>query len=276
MAVGNEQLAMASERLIREGLDADPAIRAYPARPRVFISSILPSPGEPGVLLVTDLAIDTVRVLTTGGADGSDAAARQVWYGALESALETQVGLGRAAFGDPAGQRMGGLSLLMGQPLTVIDAGDVAALPATADPYLRADVASGITAVVPGDLATATGWWAIRASDGATRAVLSPGLGEWWNYQNSTPNTGPRFTLPDPSRVGSDYYDYNRILQTQEELEARAAAARSAPQQVCFRANEYTTLLCISSGVARAIAIGLGVGIGLAILYATITVMSGP
>lgn len=86
-------------------------------------------------------------------------------------------------------------------------------------------------AVVPGDPATAIGWWTIDPSDGSTRSVSRTGLGFGdyggiqGGYPPSKPNTGPRYDITRPSR----------------------AARPTAPAGTCTAANEYTTPIgCVS------------------------------
>ena len=149
-AIGDETLVLTSEAFIRLAFDAEPGLRGFVARPRVYVSSMGPT-GVPGQLsLRTDLMADGVRLISDGRLTPAELAARQVWYGALQTALETQVMDQRAmaVLTGPIAQT--GTSQAMDQALTVLGPGDVARLPRGASPRLAADLMAGDLAVVPG------------------------------------------------------------------------------------------------------------------------------
>ena len=176
-AIGDETLVLTSEAFIRDALDADPGVRAFVAHPRVYVTSVGPA-AEPGqISLRTDFMVDGVRMLGSGQLTPADMAARRIWYGALQTALETQVMSHRAAalLVGPISQT--GTSLAMDQPLSVVGPPDAATLPASASPGLVADLGAGRIAVVPGDPATSLVWWTIDPATGATRSVVAPGYG---------------------------------------------------------------------------------------------------
>ena len=220
-AIGDETLVLTSEAFIREALDADPGIRAFVARPRVYVSGMGPS-GEPGQMsLRTDFMADGVNLIGSDQVSPSDLATRHIWYGALQSALETQVMSNRAAAALTGPISQTGTSLAMDQPLSVLGPTDAATLPGSASPQLLADLQGGNIAVVPGDPATSLVWWTVDPATGATRAVVAPGYGgqvasgsiltilgrtepgyDWPGYlppgpyTNGTVNTGGRIFAP--------------------------------------------------------------------------------
>ncbi len=173
-AVADLALAMASEQRFVRAID-DTTVRSYVASPRVFLvtRSVDPSDLETRSI-VSDLAVDTVRTLPRQGAT-ADAAARQLWYGALEGAFETEYALANASALTADGRVLEGVSFDMGEPLTVLAAGDEAR-PAAAGADLDVVLDAGGLAVVPGDVAAARTWWEI-GPDVATRSVLAPRLG---------------------------------------------------------------------------------------------------
>ena len=118
-AVANEGLVLASERSIVPSLASGNGLVAFVAEPRVFVVSLGLGSGEPtSAQGSTNLMHDQVRVL---GAEGSEhaAARRQLWYGTLETALETEQAMRIAANGGE-GASVQSVSTLMGGPLTVL------------------------------------------------------------------------------------------------------------------------------------------------------------
>ncbi len=118
---------------------------------------------------------DAIRTLARPGAPADAAARHQLWYGALQGALETEYGLANAGSYQPESLQLQGVSFDMGKPLTVLS-GSTAAVPTAADGELGTLLAAGGLAVVPGNPNSATTWWQI-GPDGATRSILAPRLG---------------------------------------------------------------------------------------------------
>jgi hypothetical protein len=243
LTVADETLALDSERLVHASLDVGTGVRAFVARPRLFISSIGPASVGPGTVSETDLLIDGVRILTAGGQGPADAARRQLWYGALESALETQSGLERAAGGDPATSHLESTSLDLGAALTVLEPNGAGTLPPGVGPELAADLQDGKLAIVDAGSTTADAWWAIDPRTGVSRAMLQSGLGGMFDDTKFTPNNADRI---DVSRYVKNPESYKDIIKAQDKLDEAEAAARSAPKQVCFGGNEETATLCVS------------------------------
>jgi hypothetical protein len=176
IAVAEQTLSVASEQRLVPAIDGTD-VRAFVATPRVYLASWSVDDADPTrIVTETDLLIDGIRTLPRAGAPADAAALAQLWYGALQGAVEAEHGLGTAATFDPADLPVAGVSFAMGEPLTVLSAEDTEALAATAHPALRAMLAAGDTAVVPGDPAVASAWWQV-AADGSTRAILAPALG---------------------------------------------------------------------------------------------------
>lgn len=172
--VANRALALASERIVLEAISGDvpegPRIRAYVGRPRVTIMTMGPAV-EGQWLAEIDLAIDGFMIAATGG---REQAQRRLWYGAVQSSLETETALMRAINMHTDSRTGASASLVMESgELRVIDAaGDV---PAGAPEAMRAQ-AENARIVVAGDPVSAQAWWTI-APDGTARAVLNPALG---------------------------------------------------------------------------------------------------
>ncbi len=264
--IDDEELPLASEELIREGFSADPDVHAYVAHPRVFVNAGGALQSGSGTWLLTDLLSDGVSVETKGGGP-SDAAAQQIWYGALETALETQLTALRAQkLFKKSTETPVGASDAMSQRLSVVGAGDARSLPPSASPKLAQAVADGQIAIVPGDPASARAWWTIDPATGSTRSVIDPGYGG--QLITGVPDLGLRAALDghggvdaeppeDPSpRLANDAFEGERAW-TSEEMQAAAdrlgradevreaadAAARAeATNGEC--GGEYSFLLC--------------------------------
>jgi hypothetical protein len=170
-------LVEGSERLILQDLDSTERGRAYVGRPRVFLGSWFTEPGTAdGLSRETDLLIDSVRILLPAPASVREMADRQLRYGALQSALETETTLRLATAWDPADRIVVSTSLAMSGDLTVLAPSDVQRLPAGSAGALRKALHGGELAVVPGNVATATAWWTVARS-GFVRAIVEPGAG---------------------------------------------------------------------------------------------------
>jgi hypothetical protein len=178
-AISDRAMVVASEQRFIPALD-DADVRAFVASPRLYLASRALDPVDPGLgIMTTDIVTDGIRTLARDGASDDAAARRQLWYGALQGALETEYGLTGAGSVAPDGRTLVGVSLAMGQPLSTLDGADES-LPAASDHGLEAILDAGGFAVVPGDVAAARTWWEV-GSDGTTRAVLAPRMGGWWS-----------------------------------------------------------------------------------------------
>ena len=103
------------------------------ARPRVWLFSLGPDPSSgTGYASTIDLALDEIMIADSGedSASGADIAAARIWYGALETALETQFTIGRAAAIMPEGRRIVSLRPSHGRPSSA--SSDVTSLRRTA------------------------------------------------------------------------------------------------------------------------------------------------
>lgn len=173
MAMAGEGLVQASEQVLVPAAGGD-AGHGYVARPRVYLTSVAPAADDPEIsLAITDLMIDGVRILPR--VPGTPTAPGQLWYGALQSALETELALRAAdalAGGDPP---LAGTSLSTRPPLTVLAPEAGAALDRT-HAALRRDLESGLFVVLAGDAVTAESWWSIDPRSGVTRAMLVSGM----------------------------------------------------------------------------------------------------
>ena len=175
--VDDEAMVLASEDLIRSGINREPGMHAYVAQPRVFVNAGGASASSGQLWILTDLMTDGVSIVVDGNLAARDAAVRQIWYGTLETALETQLMQERATKVFSQLQSQLGTSLAMDKALTVIDPQSASTLPATARPELAREVRQGSIVLVPGDVGTANVWWTVDPVTGATRSIVDPGYG---------------------------------------------------------------------------------------------------
>jgi hypothetical protein len=247
LAVADQTLVVASERAIVDGMAADGA-RAFVERPRVFLASLLPYPDLPdGTARLIDLALDGVDIALGPDAAPDAAAHHRLWYGALQTALETEATLQAAQAVDPEDRGVDSVSTAMaGAALTLVEptAGE-----ATAGPALRDALDAGELAVLVGGPAR---FWAIDPVSGATRSVIEPGarIGFTWgrNYVNSIVS-GARYVIDEATgrTLGyikdGTYYRYTR-----------------KPPSRCSGGTEYVVLLgCVSLPASMSVGIATGV-----------------
>ena len=177
VATADDALVVASEAALVPALEADGAFRAYVERPRVTLATLgRDSVRQDALAFATDLLMDGVALLPTGQAAPGEAARRQLWYGTLQTALETQFALGHAVLLDSTDRVSTGASL-GGGTLTLLRPEDASTLPEGTPPALRRALEGGSLVVVPGDPAASPAWWTIDPATGVTRSILDPGLG---------------------------------------------------------------------------------------------------
>lgn len=173
----DDDLVAGSEYLSVPALRSPGLVGAFVAAPRVYLSTFGPADTPGDIMYRFDLALDGVRVLADPSVPVANVAARRLWYGVLQSAVETELGLARGRSEDTSSTRVAGASLSSGGDMTVLsatDIGDRTDLPAD----LVAALADGGLVVAPPDPAVPIVWWSVRP-DGLTRSVLSPGYGGW-------------------------------------------------------------------------------------------------
>ena len=169
---------VASETALVPALGADGAFRAYVGRPRVTLTTMGRDPVRADAMaFATDLMIDGVDLLPLGEVGAGESALRRLWYGTLQTALETEFALGHAVLLDPADRVASGASLADDGPLTLLSPDDAAALPEGVSPVMTRALEQGSLVAVGGDPARASTWWTVDPVTGETRSILDPGLG---------------------------------------------------------------------------------------------------
>ena len=223
VTVANQALVLGAERTTVHALDADPRVRAFVAEPRVTIVTMSGPPDLP--IVTTDLVHDPVAILDEPGSPAGSAARAEVWYGALQSAAETEFLRGlMSGFG---GGTVESVSTASSAELVAFD--DVAdpALVGAPTSLVEA-IDAGLVAVVPGEPSAALGWWTVDPRDGTTRSVSRDGRG--YGASASLGRGGKPISTPsrDPNR-----FQYKPTGRT--------------PAPTCTAANEYTTPIgCVS------------------------------
>jgi hypothetical protein len=262
LMVMDDRLVLASELVSVPALRDDGRIGAFVAAPR--LSAITFGPGDtPGQdLFRTDLVLDGVRILADASVPAADVTARRVWYGALQSAVETAIVRDRTAGDDASGVVLSGATYDTDGPMAVLDSAAVAGradLPAA----LIADVEAGGLAIVAADVVAPGTWWAI-GPDGTTRAMLAPTFGGGGAYTPSGGRYGglrQRPPVPKPQSKGAGVVN----------LEKPSRPARNVPVgNTCRGGSEYATILgCVSIPGALVFRIVLATAID-AVIFAVI------
>jgi hypothetical protein len=265
VAVGDENIVVASEQLIVPGLAARPDIRAYVDRPRVYLSTIGPDPVvEGGVSASIDLTLDGVAIVGAGDVTAAEIARTQLWYGALQTALETEFMLKRARAIDPAARRLAAVSFEMDEPLTVVGPDAAARLDAGAARSLRGALEAGRVAVIPGDPAAASAFWSVDPASGATESILDGGLRGAFsgggNYVNGSTG-GPRHVVgPKGGDVG--------VIK-----DGKFYPTRNPPPESCGAGDStgYVTILrCVSIPASWSVGVFVGATVVAIIAWAIV------
>ena len=111
-----------------------PGLRGQPAGLRRLTTCFSPA-DTTATVIQTDLLRDGTRTLPRAGAAPDAAAGHQLWYGAVQAALETEYLLSTASSFQPDSLALEAVSFDMAQPLTVVYATSTV-LPSAAGPEL--------------------------------------------------------------------------------------------------------------------------------------------
>lgn len=247
LAVADQTLVVASERAIVDGL-AGVGARAFVARPRVYLASLLPFPDvSDGTARLIDLALDGVDVAVGPDAAPDTVARHRLWYGALQTALETEATLQAARAVDPDTATIDSVSLAMaGATLRVVEPAE---RDTTEGRALRDALAQGHLAVLVGDPSR---FWAVDPASGATRSVLEPGLHIGFigggNYVNSS-SGGVRYVIDEATGRSIGYIKDGKMYRY----------GRTPPSR-CSGGTEYVILLgCVS--IPASMTVGMVTGV---------------
>ncbi|MBW7916338.1 MAG: hypothetical protein H3C53_06585 [Trueperaceae bacterium] len=224
LAVVDNELVLASERVAVAGLSG-PGMRAFVGGARSFLVSFGATPElEGGVDSTIDLALDGVALV---GSDASAEAQARLWYGVLETALETQAMQRRwRGFGETYAE-LDSVSLRMGEQLAALTPAAVADVPVDAV-EMASVLQSGEVVVSVGAPGPGGAFWAVEVGTGATRSVLEPGVrasrgrvGDYYrgpSYRrvkvwDIDPPDPPDPPVPPPSKcAGNEYLIMNQCV----------------------------------------------------------------
>lgn len=266
LAVADQTIVLASERLIVDGLtraDVPGDLRAFVGRPRIFISTLAPYPAvEGGSAVITDLALDHLSVVTADADGPAGAVSQRLWYGVLQSALETEIVVRRAVAVDPSTLTMRSVSLAMDEGLHLAGPDELETGPALA----REIAGGGDLVVLVGDQSDLATFWAIEPRTGLARSVMGPGLRIGFdgggNYTNAS-GGGPRYIV-DPKTANDMGY----------LKDGRNYLYRRKPPIRCSGGPEYVVILgCISVPASWVAGITMGATIVAVAAWASVIIM---
>ncbi len=256
VAAGTNVLVTGSEQVSVPALGDAGRVRAWVAAPRVTLVDIGQDPTDAGMFgLSTDLLIDDVRVVARAADAVPDAVRRTIWYGALQSALESTVAQRQASGLTDTPVHLTGISFA-DAPFVRLDAGSDITGPSA----LTGALTAGRIALAPTDTDPPVAWWEIDPAMGATRAVLDPGLGgvngkvAWGSIKHRPPP--PRITGPNGPNTWVYDPKTGRIVR---QPPGGGGAPQGPPPSRCGGGQEYVTILgCVSVPAAWAIRFGVG------------------
>lgn len=177
LTVSDETLVVASEHAVAGPLSAAvPGTRVFVGSPRVYVASLVPDPDAPaGIVFETDLLVDDIEVAAT--VISPESARLGLWYGALQSALETELAIRLAPALAAGADGIDSASLRdPGGGLTVQLPSDAGSLSKDAPTALRRAFEQG-RIVLPMGEAVPRAWWSVDPANGVARSVVDPGLG---------------------------------------------------------------------------------------------------
>jgi hypothetical protein len=194
LAMRNLAYFMVSDHAIVPSLNDVPGLRLYADSPRIFVFGVGPEPsGRAGSVYVeSDFRRDVLRTIARDSSVQAAAVQHKIRFGALEGALEDQMGALPHSSAD--GNDVDTSSLAQSGGITVLRPG---AHPSARDPETAARIqtalAAGNTLVVPDRVLAGgvSGWWEIAHDTGDVRTVLDDDLGGSAKYMPEY-RSGPR------------------------------------------------------------------------------------
>ena len=263
--MSNEQLAwqlgtlqmvypLLSEGLTLAALNDLPDARFFVGKPRVFVMTMTTS-GEsdrPQVSQSIDLLIDGIQFVSRGASAGS-IKQRMIWYGVLQSALETaSVASMAVASGHPADLVASAFRSVGSETIVIASEHDLD--PATRYPArLVDDLRTGAIVIHESGLAPGIAtWWAVNPGDGSTRAMLAPAMGGANYAPGSTSysyyGSGGTRAIGGAARGGGYYYINPKDMTSVDlnKLKSVKIKPPSTPPPPSCRAvgTEYTITHC--------------------------------
>lgn len=272
-----------SEGLTITALNDLPDARFFVGKPRVFVMTMTATgtSDQPQVSQSIDLLIDGIEFVSVG-ASAESITQRMIWYGVLQSALETaSVASSAVASGYPADLVMSAFRSV-GSETTVIasekDLDPAARYPAR----LIDDLRTGAIVIHESGLAPGIAtWWAVNPGDGNTRAMLAPAMGGA-NYSPGSTSysyygSGGTRTIGGAAR-GGGYYYINKDMTSVDLNKAKNVKLkppRTPPPPSCRAGGtEYTTTLCGASVATIQQNMLIAANLGLVLLAVTLLMIN--
>jgi hypothetical protein len=172
-----------SDHVAVPSLNDSPNLRFYADSPRIFVFGVGPDPqGRPNTAFTqSDLRRDTLRGLSRDPSGNSPIIEHKLWFGALEGALEHEMGAADAANSTGQTTISSTSGLLTPDGVVVLRPGSnpqVAVSAKNTAALISAALADGDTLVVPRAVLQGGpgGWWQIAHNGADTRAVLGEDL----------------------------------------------------------------------------------------------------
>lgn len=275
---------LVSEGLTLAALNDLPDARFFVGKPRVFIMTMTTTGASdrPQVSQSIDLLIDGIQFVSLG-ASAESITQRMIWYGVLQSALETaSVASMAVASGYPADLVMSAFRSVGSETTVLASENDLD--PATRYPArLIDDLRTGAIVIHESGLAPGIAtWWAVSPGDGNTRALLAPAMGGA-NYSPGSTSysyygSGGTRTIGGAAR-GTGYYYINPKDMTSVDLNKLKSVKLkppSTPPPPSCRAvgTEYTTTLCGVSMASMNNQMLIAANVGLVLLIALLLVVN--
>ncbi len=247
-----------SEEFAIPPLNDLPDARFFVGAPRVFVMSMAALQQGDEILneQSIDLLLDEIQVVFAGAAH-KQLAQRKRWYGVLQSALETNAisSMAAASGYDPASVTSAFNDV--GADSVVLTSAEGLDESVNYPARLIADLRAGNVVIYgANDRQVIDTWWTVSPRDGATKAMLDPGLGGG-RYGGS----GGSGTIGGNPNKAGDYTLGEGYTSTQTK---RLKPSKQPPQNCKGGGTEYINVLCNIS--IRQINPVLLVAIGIAVL----------
>jgi|GEM_PF-6534920 hypothetical protein len=254
-------LATGAERATRDLQTEDGKTCGFYGHANVMLSTIY-STNDDTIESSIDWAIDGIDVTSAiPDPDPTDVQAMRLWYGAVRSAIETEV----VSAGIEGGHVVS-TSVLLDGPLAPLSAERAAEMESL---MVQRDVENGYL-IMSGQSGDASAWWRVDPITGATDARMAElgNIGFTWggNGVNAIKFAGEYY-------MSSKQYDLQVAFLRRQITDRQFSKAMKAlnyyknlEAKRAQKANEY--LMVQQIGIAIATAVGVGVGLTLYIKYA--------
>jgi len=262
-----------SEEMTIPALNDLPDARFFVGAPRVFILSMgVQMKGEEALIdRSIDLLLDDIQVVSAGAPSGQ-LAQRKLWYGVLQSALETSTMASMALASGYALDTVSSAFASVGSKAAVLTSLNDLNQSTNYPVRLLSDIQSGHTVIHDAELQESVDtWWAVSPNDGAARAMLAPGLGgSSYGYY-----TGGGFkSVGGSARAGGSYYVHigGPKPMSSTPLKNMPKVSKPPPRGCKAGGTEYTTVQCGISVATITTESLIMLNVGLAMLIALMLV----